>query len=506
MKLARAVVLSLSMMLLCSLCSLAQQSSASAANATVPPLIPFSSVATDDVGNSLSGVVNITFSLYARQQGGPPLWTETQNNIQLDATGHYSVQLGITQPNGVPTTLFTTAEARWLGVPYALKAGDAATIGGLPPSAFVLAAPPSGLTPAAPLDASAVPQSSAPPPTGAPVTGTGTIDFLPMWDLTSDIISSVVFQSGTGTSAKIGINTTSPATTLDVKGTGTIRGALSLPAISTATATKSSNSQPQDLAASAFNTTSGKATAETFQWQAEPVGNDTATNSATLNLLFGSGTTKPAETGLNIASSGVITFNAAQTFPNTISGVTTATGSGLTGGGTSGTLNLGLLNTCTPNQVLQWSGTAWVCATVSGGGGSGTVTSVATGLGLLGGPITTSGTLTIDTTKVPQLGTANTFTGNQTVIGNVIATTGYEIQFAGQNYLFDYGSPEMDLMPGTGSTPTREPELAAAMRGFSSATLTLPAQSSEGRRTSKSTTHSIPPTSTSITPRSNPRR
>jgi hypothetical protein len=73
MKLARAVVLSLSMMLLCSLFSLAQQSSASAANATVPPLIPFSSVATDDVGNSLSGVVNITFSLYARQQGGAPL-------------------------------------------------------------------------------------------------------------------------------------------------------------------------------------------------------------------------------------------------------------------------------------------------------------------------------------------------------------------------------------------------------------------------------------------------
>jgi len=26
-------------------------------------------------------------------------------------------------------------------VPYALKAGDAATVGGLPPSAFVLAAP-----------------------------------------------------------------------------------------------------------------------------------------------------------------------------------------------------------------------------------------------------------------------------------------------------------------------------------------------------------------------------
>ena len=105
----------------------------------VPPLIPFSNVATDEGGNSLSGVVSLTFSLYAAQQGGEPLWTETQNNVQLDPTGHYSVQLGITKPNGVPTTLFTTGEARWLGVriaeqgeqprvlllsvPYAMKAG-----------------------------------------------------------------------------------------------------------------------------------------------------------------------------------------------------------------------------------------------------------------------------------------------------------------------------------------------------------------------------------------------
>ena len=457
MKNVRVVMLSLLMVLLCSLCSAAQQSATAAANATVPPLIPFSSVATDEGGSSLSGVVNITFSLYAGQQGGAPLWTEIQNNIQLDPTGHYSVQLGITQPNGVPTPLFTTAEARWLGVriaeqveqprvlllsvPYALKAGDAATIGGLPPSAFVLAAPPSGSSPTAPMDGSATPQNSAPPPTGTVVTGTGTVNFLPLWDSTSDIISSVLFQSGTGTTAKVGINTTTPATTLDVKGSGTIRGTLSLPATGTATATKGANSQPLNLAASSFSSTTGKAVAQTFQWQAEPVGNDKATNSATLNLLFGSGTTKPAETGLNIASTGVITFNTGQAFPNTISGVTTATGSGLIGGATSGTPSLSLLNNCTINQVLQWNGTAWVCATVSGGGGSGTVTSVATGLGLFGGPITTSGTLTIDTTMVPQLGTANTFTGNQTVTGNVISTTGYEIQFAGTNYLFDYGSP-----------------------------------------------------------------
>ena len=426
-----------------------------AASAQVPPLIQFSNIATDEGGNTLSGALSITFSLYAAQQGGEPLWTETQNNIQLDATGHYSVQLGITQPTGVPTALFTTGEARWLGVriaeqveqprvlllsvPYALKAGDAATLGGLPASAFVLAAPSSGSSVAAPLDASVTPQSSTPPPAGGAVTGTGTANYLPLWDTTSDILSSVLFQSGTGSTAKIGINTTTPASTLDVKGGSTIRGTLSLPAAGNATASKGANSQPLNLAASAFSSTTSKAVAQTFQWLAEPVSNDTTTPSGTLNLLFGAGTTKPAETGLNIASNGQITFATGQTFPGTgtITGITTATGSGLTGGGASGTLSLGLLNTCASNQVLQWNGSTWACSSA----GTGTITGVTAGTDLTGGGTSGNATLNVDTTKVPQLNAANTFTGNQTVSGNLSATgvvTGSSFEI-GSN-LFDYGS------------------------------------------------------------------
>jgi hypothetical protein len=152
MKKVRVVMLSMLMVLLCGWLGQAQQSVATAGNKVVPPLIQFSNVATDEGGSSLSGVVSITFSLYNSQQGAEPLWVETQNNIQLDSTGHYSVQLGITKATGLPTTLFTSGEARWLGVriaeqpeqprvlllsvPYALKAGDAATVGGLPPSAY----------------------------------------------------------------------------------------------------------------------------------------------------------------------------------------------------------------------------------------------------------------------------------------------------------------------------------------------------------------------------------
>jgi hypothetical protein len=141
-----------------------------------------------------------------------------------------------------------------------------------------------------------------------------------------------------------------------------------------------------------------------------------------------------------------------------ITGITTASGSGLMGGGTSGTLNLSLLNTCAAKQILQWSGSAWACASP----GTGTVTSVASGAGLTGGPITGSGTLSIaaagvantmlanpsltvtastgltgggavalgssttlavDTTKVPLLASANTFTTNQKVTGTVTATS-----------------------------------------------------------------------------------
>ena len=211
------------------------------------------------------------------------------------------------------------------------------------------------------------------------------MNFLPLWDTTSDILSSVVFQSGTGAIAKIGINTTKPASALDVVGGATVRGTLALPSIGTATAAGGRNSQPQTQSASSFNSGTGKAVSETFQWQAEPAGNDTATPSGTLNLLFGSGTNKPAETGLNIASNGQIAFAAGQTFPGT---------------------------------------------------GNGTITGVTAGTGLTGGGASGTVTLNVDTTKVPQISGGNSFSGNQSVSGNVVATgsvSGATASFSGSN-------------------------------------------------------------------------
>src|SRR5580704_16188602 len=335
MKQVRAGMLSTLMVLLSSLLNQAQQSVATAASGIVPPLIQLSDVATDLNGKPLTGVVGVTFYLYKDQQGGSPLWIETQN-VQPDKTGHYTVLLGSTTSQGLPASIFVSGEAHWLGVqvqgleeqprvllvsaPYALKAGDAETVGGLPASAFVLAAPTLANAPNSGSNVGAGSDVGA----TALVSGSGTTDFVPLWTNNSVLGNSVLFQSGSGSTATVGVNTITPAATLDVNGSLISRGALQLPSTGTANAGGGFNSQPFSLQGSAFNSSTQKAIGQLFQWQTEPRGNNTSTPAGTLNLLYGSGSGSPAETGLNIASSGKITFATGQTFPGTgtITGIT----------------------------------------------------------------------------------------------------------------------------------------------------------------------------------------
>src|SRR5260370_2995403 len=335
--------------------------------ALVPRLVRFSGTIKDAEGNQLTGVITTTFSLYSQRSGGTALWQEAQS-VTADSNGHYFVLLGATQPQGLPVELFTSGEARWLGVrpqgmtelarvllvsaPYALKAADADTLGGLPPSAFVLAVPNSNPAP----DSAASSSSATPSALSAgAVTGLGTTNFVPLWTSSSNIGNSVLFQSGTGSSAKIGINTSAPGATLDVKGGTNIEGLLYLTATGTATSTAGKNSQSQDFTASSFNSSTAKAVNQIFQWRAEPQSNNTSSPSGTLNLLFGSGASNPTETGLKISSKGLVTFANGQTFSGagTITGITTQGSSGLPGGGTSGSLTLSLLKTCPTNQTLR---------------------------------------------------------------------------------------------------------------------------------------------------------
>jgi hypothetical protein len=162
-----------------------------------------------------SGTVALTFSLYAQQTGGAPLWIETQN-AQLDATGRYTVLLGANHSAGVPAELFTSGEVRWLGVqadgqpeqartllvsvPYAVKAGDATTLGGLPPSAYMLAR----------VDAQGNYVNTAVVTAGADaVSGTGSTGRLVKWaDTTGTLTDSLVSETASGVAVGGAFSTT----------------------------------------------------------------------------------------------------------------------------------------------------------------------------------------------------------------------------------------------------------------------------------------------------------
>jgi hypothetical protein len=90
-------------------------SAAQQTNSVVPTLVNFSGTLVDANGKPLAGTVGVTFYLYKEQQGGSPLLMETQNVVP-DKAGHYTVALGASTGQGLPTNLFASGEARWLGV------------------------------------------------------------------------------------------------------------------------------------------------------------------------------------------------------------------------------------------------------------------------------------------------------------------------------------------------------------------------------------------------------
>ncbi len=120
---------------------------------TADRVITFNGTLKDSNGLPRLGNFGITLSLYASQEGGIPLWQESQS-VQTDEEGRYTVLLGATVKEGLPLDVFGNGKAQWLGVqvqgeeeqsrvllvavPYALKAADADTVGGKSLSSFVL--------------------------------------------------------------------------------------------------------------------------------------------------------------------------------------------------------------------------------------------------------------------------------------------------------------------------------------------------------------------------------
>jgi hypothetical protein len=320
---------------------------AASAPTAVPALVPYSGVAQDRSGKPLTGEARITFQLFENEQGGDPLWLETET-VEVDAAGHYAVQLGASSPAGLPLTTFVSGEGRWLeveiagqepqpriffsSVPYAMKSADAESLAGHSAADFVTQAQLAQLAASAEHPA---PQAS-PGVSPGPITGGGTARYVPLWTGSATLGNSPIVVSG----VNVGIGTTAPVYPLDVNGIETLRGGLKLETNSTATPVQGVNSSDIEFETNTYSSTTKAAIPQYFILQADSAGNNTANPSAVLALSASAGGAAPAATGLSFGLNGRINFAPGQTFPGTIAGITTS--SPLTGGGGSGSVALGL--------------------------------------------------------------------------------------------------------------------------------------------------------------------
>jgi hypothetical protein len=119
--------------------------------AQVPQATSFTGRLVDDLGNPLPGPVDLELRVFDMAAAGALLYSELHLETTLGPTGVFSVQLGLgTNPSGTfGTALFADAD-RWLevvvdgdvlspreritSVPWALRASEADTLGGLSPA------------------------------------------------------------------------------------------------------------------------------------------------------------------------------------------------------------------------------------------------------------------------------------------------------------------------------------------------------------------------------------
>ncbi len=399
----------------------------------VPRIIRFSG----SIPGEFSAEINVRFALYKEQNGGEALWQETQT-LQLDADGRYTALLGAQSTQGLPLALFSGGDARWLGVqpegraelprvllvsvPYALSAGSAESLGGKPLSAFILA------DSAAPLAQDGLHYQSGGSVSPAPQATSGAPGYLAMFTNSTDLGNSALYQSG----GNVGFGTTSPAFNMQVisqtdpaalviEGYGNVgvnfigRRASGTLANPTAILIDSNlmTMQGRGYGASGFSGSSRVSmkffSAESWTDTAQgtyislaTTPNGTVTNTERLRIdntgNVGIGITAPAQrlsvAGVIQSTTGGFMFpdGSTQTVAATgsITSVMPATGGGLSGGGSSGAVTIGIASGGIVNAMVHDVAAGKITGTlplsqVSGAAGTG----------------------------------ANTFTGNQTITGGL---------------------------------------------------------------------------------------
>ena len=188
-------------------------------SASVPRLINITGVFRPADGQPPAAVETVTLTIYGDEQGGAPLWQETQS-VTLDDRGRYSLLLGATNAGGIPPEIFGSTTPHWLAtrferpgevegprvrltsVPYALRAANADTLGGRPASDYLLSSAGSG-------DGKA-----ASPESRSDVAGPlGTANFIPKYVDSVNLGDSALYEAG----GQVGLGTTTPFDVLHIQ-------------------------------------------------------------------------------------------------------------------------------------------------------------------------------------------------------------------------------------------------------------------------------------------------
>ena len=215
--------------LLC-LCAGGLQPASAGQESGVPRVVRYDGQATVGAAGPRTAVL----AVFDAVTGGAPIWQETQV-VQVGPDGRFAVLVGAGGADGLPPGALASSEPRWLevrfdgepalaralltSVPYALRASDADTLGGLPASAFLRVPERGGA------DRGGAPDASASGDLDRPTVNTGTAGFLGKFTNSVDLTSSVIYEG----SGRVGIGTgaTTPFDTVHARftdGGGSVTG------------------------------------------------------------------------------------------------------------------------------------------------------------------------------------------------------------------------------------------------------------------------------------------
>ncbi|MBI5528199.1 MAG: hypothetical protein HY897_17845 [Deltaproteobacteria bacterium] len=383
-----------------------------AARAEVPLTLSHNGYLTDTQGAPVNVTLPFVFKVYAEETGGDPVWVEAIPNVGVQ-NGFYATTLGLS------TSLASVFNARkdvWLeisvdgiaitprqkisAVPYALVADDA--VGAIHPTSITVggkkvvdeegkwSGDPSGIPGVKSV-------GTAAPLTGGPITDTGTIGMAKADGTADGYLSAADFAAFWTKQNRVSGKCNDGFCVYQVNedgsvdcfpcgggaGSGTVTSVATGPGLTGGPVTTSGTISLD----SAWLDGSAHDARFVNEGQADAV-----TSAMILDgtIVFGDIGQNACVAGQVIKWDGTAWTCAADL--NTV--LTVAAGSGLEMAGSS----LSLLKTCSSGNVLKWDGTKWDCAAdVSSGG---TVTSIGTGAGLTGGPITGTGTISIATDSV----------------------------------------------------------------------------------------------------------